>query len=148
MTLKHGSSDIALDVAALAVAVKRDINARDHSAALREINQMTRLTIEMSAAYAQPIPVEVSLLDYFGRELQVWAIAGDKAHLNSTLNALDATWNKVRPQVVARKGGAKAAQSFDAMVTRAKAAQSPNGVVQVAAPLLEEVDRLENVFGA
>ena len=47
-------------VAALAVAVKRDITAKARSAALRDINQMTRLTIEMSAAYAQPIPVEVS----------------------------------------------------------------------------------------
>ena len=135
-------------VAALAVAVKRDIAARDRPGALRDINQMTRLTIEMSAAYAEPIPVEVSLLDYYGRELQVWAIAGDKAHLNSTLGALQTTWQKVRPQVVARKGGSKVAQSFDAMVARAKAAPSPNGVVQVAAPLLEEVDRLENVFGA
>ena len=135
-------------VAALAVAVKRDINAKNRPAALRDINQMTRLTIEMSAAYDEPIPVEVSLLDYYGRELQVWAVAGDKAHLNSTLGALDATWQKVRPQVVARRGGTKAAQSFDATVARAKSAKSASATLQVAAPLLEEVDRLENVFGA
>ena len=133
-------------VAALAVSVKRDIAAKDRPAALRDINQMTRLSIEMSAAYAAPIPVEVSLLDYYGRELQVWAIAGNKTQLQQTLSALQTTWQKVRPQVVARRGGAKAAQSFDAMVARARAAQSPNGVVKVAAPLLEAVDRLENVF--
>ena len=135
-------------VAALAVAVKRDIAAKDRPAALRDINQMTRLTIEMGAAYAAPIPVEVSLLDYYGRELQVWAVAGDKAHLQSTLGALQTTWRKVRPQVVARKGGTKAARSFDATVARAKSAQSPASTMKVAAPLLEEVDRLENVFGA
>ena len=133
-------------VAALAVAVKRDIAAKDRPAALRDINQMTRLTIEMGAAYTAPIPVEVSLLDYYGRELQVWAIAGDKTQLQHTLGALQATWSKVRPQVVARRGGAKAARSFDAMVGRAKSAQSPASVAKVAAPLLEEVDRLENVF--
>ena len=133
-------------VAALSVAVKRDIAAKDRPAALRDINQMTRLTIEMGAAYAAPIPVEVSLLDYYGRELQVWAIAGDKAHLNSTLGALDATWQRARPQVVARPRGIKAAQSFDATVARAKSAKSASATLQVAAPLLEEVDRLENVF--
>ncbi len=135
-------------VATLAVAVKRDIAAKDRPAALRDINQMTRLTIEMGAAYAAPIPVEVSLLDYYGRELQVWAIAGNKAQLQSTLSALQTTWQRVRPQVVARPNGAQAARSFDAMVSRAKSAHSPAGVSQVAAPLLEEVDRLENVFGA
>ena len=135
-------------VAALSVAVKRDIAAKDRPAALRDINQMTRLTIEMGAAYAAPIPVEVSLLDYYGRELQVWAIAGDHTKLQSTLGALDATWQRVRPQVVARPKGAQAARSFDATVARAKSANSPAGVTQVAAPLLEEVDRLENVFGA
>lgn len=135
-------------VAALAVAVKRDIAAKDRPAALRDINQMTRLTIEMGAAYAAPIPVEVSLLDYYGRELQVWAIAGNKKQLQNTLSALQTTWSKVRPQVVARPNGAKAARSFDAMVARAKAAHSAAGAAQVAAPLLEEVDRLENVFGA
>ena len=133
-------------VAALAVAVKRDINAKDRPAALRDINQMTRLTIEMGAAYSAPIPVEVGLLDYYGRELQVWAVAGDKAHLNSTLGALQATWQRVRPQVVARKGGTKAAHSFDATVARAKSASSPAGTMKVAAPLLDEVDHLENVF--
>ena len=135
-------------VAALTVAVKRDIAAKDRAAALRDINQMTRLTIEMGAAYSAPIPVEVSLLDYYGRELQVWAIAGDKAHLQSTLGALQTTWRKVRPQVVARRGGDKAARSFDAMVGRAKSAQFPANVAKVAALLLEEVDLLENVFGA
>ena len=135
-------------VAALTVAVKRDIAAKDRPAALRDINQITRLTIEMGAAYSAPIPVEVSLLDYYGRELQVWAIAGDKARLQNTLNALQTTWRKVRPQVVARKGGTKAAHSFDAMVGRAQSAQSPANVAKVAAPLLEEVDLLENVFGA
>lgn len=135
-------------VAALTGAVKRQIAARDRPAALRDINQMTRLTIEMGAAYAAPIPVEVSLLDYYGRELQVWAVAGDKAHLQSTLGAMQMTWQRVRPQVVARPGGARAAHSFDAIVARAKAAQSAAGTMQVAAPLLEEVDRLENVFGA
>ena len=135
-------------VAALSGAVKRDIAAKNRAAALRDINQITRLTIEMSAAYAAPIPVEVSLLDYYGRELQVWAIAGDHAHLKGTLGALQTTWKQVRPQVVARRGGTKAAQSFDAMVARAKSAKSASATLQVAAPLLEEVDRLENVFGA
>ncbi len=138
----------AAQLQSLVSAAKRDIAAKDRPAALRDINQMTRLTIEMGAAYAAPIPVEVSLLDYYGRELQVWAIAGNRAHLQSTLSALQTTWHKVRPQVVARPNGAQAVRGFDALVSRAKSAQSAAGVSKVAAPLLEEVDRLENVFGA
>ena len=133
-------------VAALSVAVKRDIAAKDRPAALRDINQMTRLTIEMGAAYAAPIPVEVSLLDYYGRELQVWAIAGDKTQMQHTVSAMSATWQKVRPQIVARPKGAQAARSFDATVARAQSAQSPAALSKVAAPLLDEVDKLENVF--
>ena len=135
-------------LATLVTAVKRQIAASDRPAALRDINQMTRLTIEMSASYTQSIPVEVSLLDFYGRELQVWAIANNPSHLKSTLRALQKTWQSVRPQVVARPHGDRAARSFDAMVARAHATQTPNYAVKVAAPLLEEVDSLENVFGA
>ena len=130
----------------LVIAAKRQIAAKDRPAALRDINQMTRLTIEMGAAYPQPIPTPVSLLDYYGRELQVWSIAGDKARLRSTLSALEATWKSVRPQVVARRGGANAARRFDALVSRARAAKTPGAVLPVAAPILDEVDKLENVF--
>ena len=130
----------------LVTAVKRQIAAKDRPAALHDINQMTRLTIEMGAAYPQPIPTPVSLLDYYGRELQVWSVAGDKARLRSTVSALEATWQSVRPQVVARKGGASAARRFDALVSRAKAAKTTGAVLPVAAPILDEVDKLENVF--
>ena len=135
-------------IGALITAVKRQIAAQDRPAALRDINQMTRLTIEMSAAYTEPIPVAVSLLDFYGRELQLWAIADNSAHLKSTLSALQTTWQSVRPQVVARPHGANAARAFDAMVARAHAAQTPAKIAKVAPPLLEEVDRLENVFSA
>jgi len=89
--------------------------------------------------------VEVTLLDYYGRELNLWAAEGNTARLNEARSKLRETWDAVRPEVAA-KGGATEAAQFDALVAKLARATLPKDFTAAAGPILDSVDALENVF--
>jgi len=133
------------DVATAFAELDRAISAKDRTAALRASNRLTELGARLSAAYHPQVPPDVTLLDYFGREIELGAAVRDTAGLRQTVVALRHTWDAVRPQVVAR-GGAGEARRFDAIVARVEAAKTPEEYVRTAKPLLDAVDTLELVF--
>lgn len=149
--LKQSQSQMANDgiksaeLDAAIAALDMDVAAKDETATLRDANQVTFIVADLTAKYNPPIPVEVTKLDYYGRELEIWSMAKDDAKLKSTAQNLRQTWNGVKPKVEA-KGGAKQAQNFEMLVAKLDAAQNTNDYAKVAAPILDEVDNLEKVF--
>jgi hypothetical protein len=121
------------------------IASRNRVAALRAANRLTELGALLSQPYHPSVPAEVMLLDYQGRELEIWAGAADTAMLRRTGAMLRRTWTTVRPQVVARGGSAPAVR-FDTLVTRVEAATTPAQYARLATPVLDAVDSLELVF--
>ena len=118
---------------------------KDQRAALVASNRLTQLGAVLSQPYHPPVPTEVMLLDYDGRELEIWAAAGDSVRLRQTATAMRRTWNAVRPRVEAR-GGTAEASSFDALLGRVEAATAPTDFARLATPVLDAVDTLEQVF--
>jgi hypothetical protein len=121
------------------------VSTRDQPAAMREANLLTRLAGEISRPSRPAVPVDVTLLDYYGRELEIWASARDEARLRSTVEGMGTTWRRLRPQIVAR-GGSAVASRFDSLVEGAKSATGVDAFARLATPILDEVDNLENVF--
>ena len=64
------------------------------------------------------VPVEVTRLDYYGRELEIWAEVGTMARLKATASGMRHQWDTVRWRVDSR----------------------------LASRVLEEVDHLASVF--
>lgn len=128
------------NVAALAGAV----SAKDRPAAMREANQVTFDVANMTAAYKLSVPVEVTKLDYYGRELEVWAQAKDANKLQATARETRQTWDALRPSIEAKS--AKEAKKFDALVARVESAKTPADYARVATPVLDEVDNLEKLY--
>lgn len=126
-------------------ALDKDVAAKEETATLRDANRVTFIVADLTAKYNPPIPIEVTKLDYYGRELEIWSMAKDEAKLKSTAQAMRQTWNAVKPQVEA-KGGTKQAQNFEMLVAKADAAQNASDYAKVATPILDEVDNLEKVF--
>lgn len=140
----HGSGDTArlsTDVATLEEAVA----AKNEQAALLASNKVTLEAANLSASYKTPAPVEVTKLDYYGRQLEIQAAANDTAGLRQTASEIQKTWDKVGPQVVASGGSAEAKQ-FDATVAQLQQAKSPDQYGKLAGPVLDQVDLLERVF--
>lgn len=122
------------------------VAAQDRVPALEASNALTRDFARATAA-ASPIPEEIVLLDYYGRELEIGAAEGDAGmeRLRQTAADIRSTWDAVRPRVVERGGDAEASR-FDGVVQRTEAARTPADYAEVATPVLDEVDRLEAVF--
>jgi hypothetical protein len=128
------------NIAALAGTVL----AKDRPAAMREANQVTFDVANMTAAYKLSVPVEVTKLDYYGRELETWAQAKDANKLQATAREMRQTWDALRPSIEAKS--ATEAKKFDALVARVESAKTPADYARVATPVLDEVDNLEKLF--
>lgn len=122
----------------------RAIAARDQQAAMREANQVTRRTADLTAAYSPTVPVAVARLDYYGRELEIWAQARDVGKLRATAAAMRREWDALRPILETR--GAAEAKTFESLVAQVEAANAPAEYARLAQSVLEEVDNVEKVF--
>ena len=126
-------------------ALGKAVTAKDRQAAMREANRVTLIAANLTEPFDPKVPVDVTRLDYYGRELEVWAAAGDKDRLKATATAMRKTWDRLRPAVVAHKGAAEAKQ-VDELMAQVEAAKSSREYGLVATPVLEAVDQLEKVF--
>jgi len=126
------------------VALNRAVTAKDRQTAMREANQVTIDVTDMTAAYKLTVPVEVTRLDYYGRELEVWAQTQDANGLQATAREMRRTWNSLRPTIEAHS--ATEAKKFDTLVARVESAKTLADYARVATPVLNEVDNLEKLF--
>ena len=125
-------------------ALDRAVTAKDRQAAMREANQVTLEVADMTTAYRLSVPVEVTKLDYYGRELEVWAQAQDANKLQATAQQMRRTWDSLRPSIESHS--ATEAKTFNALVTRVESAKTPADYARLATPVLNEVDNLEKLF--
>lgn len=131
----------AAPIAALAAASK----AKDRLAAQEAANELTRLSAEACRAYEPPFPVEISLLDYLGREINLQLAKNDPAGIKKSVAAVRANWDKVRAAVEAHKG-TKQSQAFSALLVELEKATEPKKIGELTRNLLDQVDDLEKVF--
>jgi len=123
----------------------RAVTERDQRAATRAANQVTRDAADMTAMYEPSVPAEVTRLDYYGRELEIWAETGNGDKLQATVRAMRRDWDALRPAVQARSRSE--AEKFGALVAQVEKAKTPAEFGRLAKALLDEVDNLEKVFG-
>jgi hypothetical protein len=135
----------AADRADQAVAtLGRAVAAKDFQATMREANEVTRDTADMTAAYSATAPVAVARLDYYGRELEIWAQAQNLGKLRATTVAMRHEWNTLRPVLTSR--AAAEATKFESLVAQVEATKAPAEYTRLAGLVLDEVDSLEKVF--
>jgi hypothetical protein len=149
-TIKNVRADVKSQGAAVArldgnvAALDRAVSSKDRQVTMREANQVTLEVANMTTNYKLSVPVEVTKLDYYGRELEVWAQAKDANKLQATAREMRGTWDALRPSIEARS--ATEAKKFDALVAQVEGAQTPAAYARVATPVLNEVDNLEKLF--
>ncbi|MGL4882650.1 MAG: hypothetical protein ACRC8K_16570 [Waterburya sp.] len=121
------------------------ITTRNRQTAMQNANQVTSIVARLTQQYQTKVPVSITMLDYYGRELEIGAASGDNILLQNTAQQIRQTWEVVRPTIIGR-GGKTTAQQFDNLVTRLNQAKSTYDYAQLAKPVLDHVDNLELVF--
>jgi hypothetical protein len=125
--------------------LEKAIVSKDSQVSMREANQITLFAANLTALFNPTVPIEVTKMDYYGRELQIWALAKDINKLKTTSKEMRQTWNELRP-LVESHGGEVQAKKFEELVIRVEQAQSFADYSQLAKLVLDEVDNLEKVF--
>jgi hypothetical protein len=126
-------------------ALNKAIVMKNRQAAMHEANQVTLIAAKLTRQFEPKVPVEITLLDYYGRELEIWSAAGNAAKLKTTASDLRQTWNVVCPSVQ-KYGGKDQVQQFSTLLARVDSAKTPSDYGRLATPVLDAVDHLEQVF--
>ena len=126
-------------------ALEKAIKLNNKVSAMESANNITLIAAEMSKPYQTKVPVEVSLLDYYGRELELNAESKDKEKLSSIKEKIHWTWEKLRPDVESH-GGRLEAEKFGHLLKRLRVAASGSDYSRLSASILDEVDNLEKIF--
>jgi hypothetical protein len=135
----------ASQLASVLDSLHKAVAAHQRATALEAANQVTFVGAKLTEAYHPKMPADIVRLDYYGRELEIWATRKDMAKLAATSDALRKTWESVKGTVVSAGGGA-AATTTDSLVTKLGAAKSAADYAKLATPILDVVDLLEKPF--
>ncbi len=138
---KIGSGELNIIVGNL----EKLISGKNKKATLLQSNKFTFDVAELSSQYALKVPVEVTKLDYLGRELEIWSREKDIDKLKHTADEIRQTWHAVKAKVEANDG-MKEAVVFEDLVRKTETAISVSDFAKLATPILDEVDNLEIVF--
>lgn len=140
----RGSEHLSSATAAT-TRISAAISARDARALAREANAVTRDVALLTASTHPAVPADVTLLDFYGRELEIWAAAGDSGNLRKTQREAAETWARLAPLLTVRGATAERDQ-FGALMKRLEDARNIDEFRALAKPILDEVDNLEKVF--
>jgi len=126
-------------------ALDEAITEKNWERATREANQITWIGADLSTPFKPLVPIEVTRLDYYGRQLEISSAAKDEPRLKATAADMASAWKSLRPRIEAA-GGVSEAENFSKLVAQVQAARSPGDFGKLASPVLDEVDNLEQVF--
>lgn len=138
------ATDVKTSLSALVDSLSADITGKRRTQGMVDANRVTLLADEMVRPYASPTPVQVMLLDYDGRELEIWSAANDTGKLAAAKRDLRKNWDDIRAEV--QKRNPAQAERTETLVARIEHAKLPSEVKKLATPFLDQVDVLEKVF--
>ncbi|GAB1544029.1 hypothetical protein NUACC21_67050 [Scytonema sp. NUACC21] len=125
--------------------LKATVSAKNGLAAMHNANQVMLIAANMAVQFQQKVPVEVTLLHYYGHELEIWAPTGNRAWLHKTADNMRSTWYRIRPSVLVHSGTSQT-QKFDTLIERVEMASSAQEYSHLATFLLDEMDKIEGVY--
>jgi hypothetical protein len=124
--------------------LRQSVPKHQRQTTMAEANEITLVVANLTEPYAPNVPVEVTRLDYYGRELELWSETGTAARLERAVQGLGREWEHVHAQVEARSPDV--AKRFDALVARVERAKGAAELHRLSQEELDEVDELERVF--
>lgn len=113
--------------------------------AMTESNRLTRLGAELARVYDPPEPIEVAMLGYFGRELELGVAANDDPRLRRAATGIRENWRTLRPTVLGFDGADEAAR-FDDLVARLDVAGGRSDFARLSMSAIADVYGLEQLF--
>jgi|KBSSwiStaDraftv2_1062776.scaffolds.fasta_scaffold00998_11 hypothetical protein len=138
-------SDVKAALDGHVLALDRAVREQNRWLAMREANHVTLAVADLTAGYKLRVPVELMKLDYYGRELEIWAEVEDMERLQTTASEMVKEWDRLRPAIDARNPPAEGQKVGD-LLAQVEGAQTSDDYARLSKSVLDEVDHLETLF--
>jgi hypothetical protein len=146
---QNGATDPGLSSADSAIrALGADLRSL-HGDLRRDANEVTGALAPLFSLTGDKVPADVHRLDYLGRSIDLDAQANAWSRATADAQALSATWQRLRPAVLARHGGAAVAAEYDAVATHAGTAagqRKASAAIAAAKMSGNAVDHMEKLW--
>jgi hypothetical protein len=137
--------DVASQLRSRVHALGRAVRARRAIASLDDANAATKLAAEIADQYQTRVPFEISMLAFYGRQLELGVSSRRSSVLKNAAVDLRSTWYRIEPTVL-RRGDIADARSLTDIVVQLDAARRPADFDEVATAELAIASRLREVF--
>jgi hypothetical protein len=109
-------------------------------------NQITNLLIDLQGSYPQTIPIDISRIDYLGREIVLLSRTPHSSDLlKKRITQLENVWRGLKPAIEKQKGG-KIILQMDRVITNLKKESSSPKIEKAGNRILDLVDNMEALF--
>lgn len=143
---EKGKTDAKLAKLDSSITVLQNTVAAKNHQAMYDANQVTAIAAQLAMELEPKMPLEVAMLDYYGRELEIWSADGNTARLKNVAGKIRQTWEALRPSVQSHGGSTQLQKFEDTLVSLVETASSSTEYSLLAAPVQGEVNNLMKVF--
>ncbi|MBF1990956.1 hypothetical protein [Fischerella thermalis] len=143
---QKGRTDVNLAKLDSSITVLQSTVAAKNHQAMCDANQVSAIAAQLAMQLEPKMPLEVAMLDYYGRELEIWAADKNTARLKNVAGKIRETWEALRPAIQSHGGSPQLLKFDDTLVALVETASSPTEYSLLAAPVQGEVNNLRKVF--
>jgi len=138
-------ADVVAQLRSRVLALSHAVRTRQQIRSLDYANETTRLATEIGDRYETPVPFEISMLAYYGRQLELGVTSRRMSVLKRARVDLRSTWHRIEPAVL-RRGDTADARSLTDIVAQLDAARLPADFDKVATAELAVVAKVRQAF--
>jgi hypothetical protein len=125
--------------------LEKAVSIKNRQDAMTSANKITAIAALIAKPFSQRVPTNILLLDYYGRELEIWSEMKNSNKLAIIVSKMHLTWQNLMPLVIA-EGASKNVKKFGEIMKHLEAAKTPEEYGRLATSALDEIDNLEKVF--
>ncbi len=114
--------------------------------AMDTANQLAMVASQLTIQPNSKTPVEVAMLDYYGRELEIWSTRGNTVKLKDIANKIIHIWSDLRPSVQSKSSTVHVLPIDDTLISLLGDAESSDEYKLLSAPLLAEVNIFQQLL--
>ncbi len=126
--------------------IERALSTQNREQAMLSANDITLVATNIAGEYQVSMPMDVPRLDYYARQLQIYAEANDTGKLKATADQMKSTWQQVFVNLQSHVGPDDT-KKMQIIIDRLQAAKQPSEYQAAASDVVGVVSDIERLYG-
>jgi hypothetical protein len=125
--------------------LERALTSKSRLDTMRFSNRITLIAATVAVPFRPSVPTEVALLDYNGRELEIWSEVKNTDKLSSIVIRMHLAWQTLMPKLI-EQNRIKELRRFSDLMGHLELARAPEDYGRLSRQVLAETDVLKAIF--